>query len=318
MITHDIQSIGKQNSIATHAMRILVASVALAVLSGQCLANEVDGFTEPYKTVNVAAAETGTVKLIEVQEGDVVKKGQVLACLDDDVHQALLAIAEEGMSSLGQLKSAEVEVNIHRHRLEQLEALRAQGHARQEEVDRARADLEISEAHVLSASEMLEVRRLERDKVQSQLNRRVIRAPIDGTVNLLHKDEGEFVAPNDPNILELVCLDPLMATFNVPSHLAVHLEDGQEVSVYLEDVNKWVDGQVVVVAPVTDAESSTVRVKVRIPNSEGKFRSGEHCTLQPKNPQSRSTQSRSTQSRSTQSRSTPSKSSFTQARQPRK
>lgn len=288
MITHNIQSVGKQDGVAKYLLRVLMAGIALAAFPMQGLGNEVDGFTEPSKTVNVAAAETGTIRMIDVGEGDVVERGQVLACLDDDVHQALLAIAEEGMSSQGQLKSAEVEVNMHRHRLEQLEALRSQGHARQEEVDRARADLEISEARVLLANEQLELRRLECNKVQVQLNRRRVRAPIDGIVNLLHKDEGEFVAPNDPNILEIVCLDPLMATFNVPSQLASGLKHEQEVSVFLEDVEEWVEGRVTVIAPVTDAESSTVRVKVRIPNSEKKYRSGEHCTLQLKSTRSKS------------------------------
>ena len=279
MITHNNQSTGSKQSVATQMVRVFIAGTVVAMLSEQGNANEVDGFTEPSKTVNVAAAETGTIKSIDVREGDVVKKGQVLARLDDEVHQALLAIAEEGMNSQGQLKSAEVEVDMHRRRLEKLEELREQGHARQEEVDRARADLEIAEARVLSANEVLQVRRLEHNKVQVQLNRRVVRASIDGVVSLLHKDEGEFVAPNDPHVLEIVCLDPLMATFNVPSYLAVRLKTEQQVSVHLGDVNKWVEAEVAVIAPVTDAESSTVRVKVRIPNSQGKFRSGEHCTL---------------------------------------
>ena len=36
-------------------------------------------------------------------------------------------------------------------------------------------------------------------------------------------------------------------------------------------------------APITDAESGTVRVKVRIANQDGQFRGGERCTLQLQN-----------------------------------
>lgn len=259
---------------------ILVATAMTLACSARCLANEIDGFTEPYKTVNVAAVETGTIKSIEVREGESVEEGQIVARLDDEVHQALLNIAAESMHAQGQLNSAEAEVKMRRRRLEKLEALREQGHARQEEVERARADLEIAEAQLLSAHEQQQVRRLEYDKVQVQLERRVIRTPIDGVVNLLHKDVGEFVAPNDPDVLELVCLDPLMATFNVPSYLATRLSLDQTVSVYLDDVEQWVEGQVAIIAPVTDAESSTVRIKVRISNADRKYRSGEHCTLQ--------------------------------------
>ena len=243
-------------------------------------ANEVDGFTEPFQTIEVAAVETGTVKSVEVEEGQRVEKGQVLAQLDDEVHRAALAIAETAMSAHGQLKSAEAEVAMRHQRLGKLETLRVDGHARQEEVERARADLAIAEAHVLTAQEQLAIKRLEHAKVEAQLARRAIRAPRDGVVNRLKKNMGEFVAPNDPYVLEMVCLDPLMATFNIPSHLMSSVDVGETLPVFLEDVGQWVQGEVAVVAPVTDAESSTVRVRVAIGNSESKYRSGERCTLQ--------------------------------------
>ena len=259
----------------------------LLLISVPAAGSEIDGFTEPYRTVNVAAVETGTIKSIVVREGETVEKGQILAHLDDDVYAALVAIADEAMHAQGQLKSAEAELKMRVQRLEKLEELRAQGHAREEEVERARADVTIGEAHVLTAKEMLEVKRLEYEKVKIQLARRAIRAPLTGVVNVLHKDEGEFVAPNDPYIVELVELDPLLATFSVPSHEAVRLRQGETVRVCLEPNGEEtiVNGVVELVAPVTDAESGTVRVKVRIANSEGAFRSGERCTLQLKQPE---------------------------------
>ncbi len=280
MITRHHQRAGFNAAGATRTLMILAAGLACMAIPRSSFANEIDGFTEPCKTIDVAAAETGTIKSIDVREGDVVEKGQVLARLDDDVHQALLAIAAEAMSTQGQLKSAEAEVGMRRQRLRKLEVLRASGNARQEEVERARADVAIAAARVLSAKELLKIKHLEYNKVRVQLNRRAIRAPIDGVVSFVHKEQGEFVAPNDPHIVQLVCLDPLMASFNVPSYLVSSMKVDQKVSVYLDDAEKWVEGDVAVIAPVTEAESSTVRVKVRIPNGQRKYRSGEHCTLQ--------------------------------------
>jgi RND family efflux transporter MFP subunit len=272
---------------------LLHATVGAIVLWGSvvgsrspALANEVDGFTEPYKTVEVAAVETGTIKSIDVKEGDLVNEGQVLAQLDDDVYQALLAIAEQAMRGQSALKSAEAELAMRRQRLEKLVALREQGHARQEEVERARTDVEMAEARVLSANEQTELKRLEYDKVKVQLARRSVRSPIDGVVSLLHKDEGEFVAPNDPHVLEVVQLDPLLATFSVPDFLASQIHKEEKLPVFLEEAGAWVDGKVELIAPLTDAESGTVRVKVRIPNPGNKYRSGERCTIQLKSPAS--------------------------------
>jgi RND family efflux transporter MFP subunit len=268
-----------RRAISWQLFTIILALTVLLMTTTVASGSEVDGFTEPFRTVEVAAVETGTIKSIEVKEGQRVSAGQILARLDDDVHLALLAIAEEAMHAQGQLKSASAEVDLRLDRLAKLESLRVDGHARQEEVDRARTDLEIAKARVLTAEELLLVRKLEYRKIYVQLERRTVRSPIDGVIKRLHKDPGEFVAPNDPYVLELVDLDRLLANFAVPSHEAVRLKEGQAISVFLDDVDQFVTGVVEFVSPVTDAESGTVRVKVRVANNEGKYRSGERCTL---------------------------------------
>jgi len=266
--------------------RTLLSALLLVLPCAAAHAVEIDGFTEPNRVVSVAAAETGTIKSIEVREGQAVSTGEVLAYLDDDIFLVMLAIADETMRAQSQMKSAEAELQLRQQRLEKLESLRTQGHARQEEVERARADVVIGETRVLSAVETLELKKLEHEKIKVQLARRAVRSPIDGVVSVLHKDVGEFVAPNDPIVVEVVELDPLLATFSVPSHEAVRLKKGQTVPVHLEDAESWVNGTVETVAPVTDAESGTVRVKVRIANAEQKYRSGERCTLDLKKPAS--------------------------------
>ncbi len=245
---------------------------------------EFDGFTEPYRTVNVASVETGTIKSMEVREGASVDKGQVLARLDDDLYVSLVAIADESMRARGALKSAEVELTMRRERWEKLKTLREQGHARQEEVDRAWADVEIADARVLSTRELMEVKRLEYEKAKIQLARRAVVAPLAGVVSKVYKEEGELVAPNDPHVVEIVALDPLLATFSVPSQAAGQLRLDDTVTVYLDGADQLLKGQVDTIAPVTDAESGTTRVKVRIANADRKLRSGERCTLQLNNP----------------------------------
>jgi multidrug efflux pump subunit AcrA (membrane-fusion protein) len=126
----------------------------------------------------------------------------------------------------------------------------------------------------------MEVKRLEYEKAKIQLARRAIVAPLSGVVSVVRKDEGEFVAPNDPYVAEIVMLDPLLATFSIPSRDAAALAPGQPVKVFLDDAVQFVEGEVDTVAPVTDAESGTVRVKIRITNRDGQFRCGERCTLQ--------------------------------------
>ena len=93
---------------------------------------QIEGFTEPYQTIAVAASETGIVREIKVGEGGSIQPGQVLAELDRDVHVAALKIAQQSMETKGTLNFALAELQLKRQRLSKLEVLRVDGHARQE------------------------------------------------------------------------------------------------------------------------------------------------------------------------------------------
>ena len=114
------------------------------------------------------------------------------------------------------------------------------------------------------------------------MEQRTIRSPIDGVVTQLHRRIGEFVAPNNPDMMTVVELDPLLANFSALGPEAMRLRVGQKVKVYFPSYDQAVNGIVDFIAPVTDAESGTVPFKVRIDNPDGKFRSGEQCELRVK------------------------------------
>jgi RND family efflux transporter MFP subunit len=261
------------------ARHVLILTVVLGPSAASAAAEQVDGFTQPYRIIDVAAAEAGIITQIEVREGDSVKQGQTVATLDNDVHLALLAIAEKSMNSKGKLDSARAELELQKDRLKRFQALREHGHARQEEVDRTRTEVAIAEGQVTAAQEELAIREMEYRKIVTQLERRVIRSPIDGVIAKRHKDEGEFVAPNSPETFTVVQLDPLLAAFSVMSAQAGKLRTGQEVEVRFAGVGQPAKGTIEFIAPVTDAESGTVLVKVRIDNPDGSYRSGERCSI---------------------------------------
>lgn len=260
--------------------RLIGLFVLITVLPlAPATAIEFDGFTEPYRTINVASDETGIIGEVLVHEGKAVEAGQALVRLNSDVYLTSLAIAEQSMQAEGRLDAASAELRLRKQRQENLQSLRGEGHARQEEVERARSETAVAEANVRSAREDLEIKRLEYERIKTQLERRTVRSPIAGVVTMLHKEQGEFVAPNNPDILSLVELDPLLANFSLMRPDAEALSVGQKVQIRFPGGNREVEGVVEFVAPVIDAESGTVRVKVRVSNTERRLRSGERCTL---------------------------------------
>jgi RND family efflux transporter MFP subunit len=255
----------------------LFAVVVATAFSAIIHAGRVDGFTEPYKAVDVATTEVGILTDVMVGEGEVVEKGHVVATLDNEVQISLLSIAEKNLELRGRFESAKAEHELRQQRLGKLEALQNAGHARREEVERARADLAIAGAQVLAAEEELAVRKLELDKTEIQVARRQVIAPLDGIVATVYKGAGEFVAPTDPQVLTVVQLDQLLAVFSVPSKDVDQIDLDMILDVAIGGT--VVEGKVERIAPLTDAESDTVRVKLWIDNQDGVYRSGQRCSL---------------------------------------
>ncbi len=256
---------------------VVVLSSATEAIGNDASAS--DGFTEPNRTIHVAAPESGIIGRMFVEEGTQVREGDPLVQLDIDVQAAMLAIAKVAKDAHGRVNASEAEVDLRRHTLEALESLQLSGHARELELERARADLAIAEGQLTAAREQQRLKELEYESIRVQIDRRTIRAPIDGVVTTVLKHEGEFSAPNDPHLLVLVQLDPLYAMFDVNSVNASQVSEGDSATVYFPVDGHHVESTVEFVSPVINAESGTVAIKVRIPNPQARLKSGQACSL---------------------------------------
>ena len=257
----------------------LCAALAACLLAGTASAAEIEGFTEPFRDLDVASTDVGIVSLINVQEGDVVQKDQILGTLDQTLLNATLDIADRSRNAKGRVNSAQADVRLRTERGEKLKLLLDRKHATQEELDRSLVEKEVSEAQLLAVEEELLVRALEYDRIKVQLEQRNVRSPIDGVVIKLHRDVGEFVSVNDPVIATVVQLDPLIATYSVPSLLSKEIKPHVEVNMLVGDARLPAKGVVDYIAPVIDAQSGTILIKVRVPNPKHIYRSGEKCLL---------------------------------------
>lgn len=251
--------------------------LSLCVAAAPLSADEVEAFTEPYKQVAVPAAEIGVIAEVFVEEGDEVTEKQILATLDDSILQSSLLVAKAAMDAVGGKQSAETEVTLRKKHLESYEKLQGHGNATQRELDRAESEYQQSLARLQSVREDLEVRRLEYLRVKSQIKHRVIEAPIDGHVVSIVKEVGEFVSPTDPIVLHVAHLKSLKVVFSAPLDAKSRLQPGNTVDLEVGYESDHCQGVIEFVSPIADAESSTVRVKIRIPNADGTIQSGVSC-----------------------------------------
>jgi RND family efflux transporter MFP subunit len=255
----------------------LIGSWLMLAVPVSALASGIEGFTEPYRKIDIGPSEPGLLALMTVQEGDSVKAGQVVGALEYDVLEVSLEIARAAMQSQGRINSALAERDLHQIRFEKLTQLHDQGHANQEEVDRAKTELAVAEANLQTAKEQQSVDRFEYQKIAAMIERRKLRCPIDGVVTRVYKEQQELVAANSPTVLTVVQLNPLRVTFSAPMAQCLALKPGQSLPLNFPETGVKTTGKVESISPVTEAESGTVRLKVVIDNPKGAFRSGVRC-----------------------------------------
>ena len=259
--------------------RILIAAALhiLAVVTPCAAQNDIKAFTEPYRSIEIAASETGTLAHLAVEEGDEIQAGSILANLNEEVLAASLAVAKKSTESEGAIKSATAELNMQQERLDKLQGLFQRRHASQTELDRAQSQYDIAAAQLESAQDEIQIKLLELQRIEAQLEQRRLRTPIDGIVTEIFKDEGEFVSPADPKVMTVVQLNPLRVTFSVPQSEIHRLKGETTVAVLLDGEERT--GTIEFISPTADAQSGTRRVKVKIDNPDLQLSSGQACFL---------------------------------------
>ncbi|MEM9366960.1 MAG: efflux RND transporter periplasmic adaptor subunit [Planctomycetota bacterium] len=240
-------------------------------------ASPVQSFTQPIQQVNVAAGDLGIIREVYVKPGDRVVAGQRIAQLDDRVLRRSLKIAEAARDARADRRYAEIDANMRRRQLEIYQTLHGEGGVDARELERVEAASLQADATLAKIDEQLQLRRLEYERIATQLDQRSVIAPIDGIVSEVRKQPGEFVSPNDPVVAQLVDVNRLSVGFPVPWAAAKTLKPGQQVRVQFDSPREMVIATVQYVLPVIEAGSNALLVHVVIDNQQGKRCGGQSC-----------------------------------------
>lgn len=257
---------------------VAIAFALIALVMTSTAFAQLEGFTEPFREVELSSDESGAIAEMEVEEGQLVEAKQVVAQLDTRLQTLQVKISKHLASSTSQIvaarKAYEKRMAIHQRVL----GLRHSGSTTESEVIRSEMELSIAESKYLAAQEEGTVREIEYERALVQLDRRTIRAPFSGIVSTIHRRQGEFISPVHPEILTLVQTDRIIAKFNVPSSQLRVFPQGKEFNLEMADGSSVV-ATVHSVNVQTDAQSGTIEVKLVIENSDNTIRAGEICTL---------------------------------------
>jgi membrane fusion protein (multidrug efflux system) len=223
---------------------VIVAEVGLRPLADRV---EALGTLKAKESVTITATVSDVITTIHFDDGQRVKRGEVLVELNSAEQQALL---EEATARLGEAE----------RQYERVKSLVTQRSASESLLDERRRDVETTRALVVA--------------LRSRLADRLIRAPFDGVLGLRNISLGALVEPGEP--ITTIDDDSLMKLdFAVPSTYLTTLAPGMAIEArsrayggeIFSGVIRGIDSRV-------DPVTRSIQVRAVIPNEERRLRPG--------------------------------------------
>src|SRR5258705_1176196 len=258
-----------------------------------------NGTLAAFDQTTVSVKVPGRLRVISVDLGSVVSRGQVIAQLDAEdyklrVQQSEAALAQararlgltpEGTDDRGDpeqtatVRQARAVLDEARFSRDRAAKLVEQGIIAKAEFDTVNATFKVAEGRYQDAYEeirnrqgVLSQRRSEVALARQQLKDTNVVAPLDGVVQEKRTSVGEFLAAGAP-LVNIVRMDPLRLRAEIPERESHTVRTGQNVRVTVDgDTNVYV-GQIMRLSPVIAEQSRMLVVEADVRNN-GKLRPG--------------------------------------------
>jgi RND family efflux transporter MFP subunit len=233
-----------------------------------------NGYVVARTRASVSAKLPGRIAELRVSEGSTVKKGEIIATLENADYRAQLAQAEAALATArAELAEAQAEQAVAAQALRRLERMRAEDKSivPDQEFENAQGRAEQSAAAVTAARARIGAAQGTRNFAEANLENTVIRAPFSGTVLRKEAEVGEVVAPSVGGgltrgaVVTMADLTTLEVEVDVNEAYIARVQNGQPAKITLDAYpDTSFRGRVRQVVPTADRQRATVQVKVSI------------------------------------------------------
>lgn len=236
------------------------------------------GTVQSLHSVTLRPQVSGILTEVLFREGQFVKRGDVLARIDDRGIKAALAQAQaEKARNQALLKSAELDLTRYGN-------LVAQEAISRQTLEQQAAQVEQLEATVRANAATVAAQEV-------QLSYTVITAPVSGRVGIRRVDPGNLVQAGDANGLVTVTqIDPISIVFTLPQNLLPRVrpvlqkahaaKTSAEVSAYDRDAGDLLaQGKLTMIDNQIDVATGTIRLRAEFSNEQGQLWPGQFVTV---------------------------------------
>ena len=188
-------------------VKILVEAAEMGTIE-ETVANTRAGTVKACRRAKLAPAMGGQIASLPINEGDTVKRGDILLTLWNDDLQAEVGLARsEAKAARARAESVCVQADISEKNAKRKTDLRKTQTISEELVDQAVATAKSQRADCVASRTSATVSQERIGVTEALLERTLLKAPFDGIAVEVNGEVGEYVTPSPPGIPTLPAID---------------------------------------------------------------------------------------------------------------
>lgn len=210
-----------------------------------------NGTLKPDEEVELTFETSGKIVGINFTEGTKVKKGDLLAKINDKPLQA-------------QLQKLEAQIKLVEEKEFRQRSLLDKDAISQESYDQIVTEMQTTQADI--------------NLVKARISETELRAPFDGQIGLRYLSEGAYATPST-KIARLIKLSPLKLEFSIPERYANEVNIGFPLSFTVDGSNSVFQASVYAVDPKIELDTRSISIRAFYPNKKEELKAGRYAAV---------------------------------------
>jgi RND family efflux transporter MFP subunit len=232
-------------------------------------------------TVQVVPRVNGRLQSVDVKLGDPVRRGQVIARVEDrEIHEQVRQAEASYKVSEASIRQRDADLKLAKTNLDRSKSLYERQLLPQQTFDDTQARYEAAMAQIDLARAQFEQAKARLDELKITLSNTLIVSPVDGFVGKRFLDPGAFASTNAP-VASVVDISRVRMVANLVERDVRRVPAGTRAAVEVDAFpGEKFAGRVSRVAPVFDPATRTAEMEIEVPNPGFRLKPGMYARVQ--------------------------------------